>query len=924
MRRPAQLLAPRGSTALAALAASRWLPLALAIAGIGVAVLLWRSLLQVEATRLAFLSEAQARSAAGALQKGIQDRIDVLARMGDRYRGQLRGGRWDVELQGVRAILWAEPSGKVGWVTPSEGNENLAGFDLAAGATERAALTRSAQTRNPVATPSLVLPGGDTGLYLLVPVADAGQVVGFLVAVLPARTFYPVVLDPDTAPGWALAVFEGGWERFRRGSPVGERWLSESKVTLQDTERSVRAGPGPEVVAHMRSALPAVVLASGSTIALLFAAVVALAQSTHRRARAAEEAQTALRLTESRFRNIVTTAREGISTLDAERRITYVNPRIAEMLGRPPDELLGRSLFDFMIGEPGPKAAEPRRLPGESSDPQGDVHFRRKDHGDWWASIATSPFRDPNGEIEGTLVMVMDVTARRAAEETLAAGERRYRDLFEANPQPMWVYDRETLRFLAVNDAAVQHYGYSRAEFRAMTLLDVQPLDDVPGLLERVAVDIPIPLMDEGPSRHRKKDGSVIEVERTSHALTFEGRRARLVMITDLTERKKLEVQLRQAQRMEAVGRLAGGIAHDFNNLLTVITGHSELMQRKLQADHPALRNLEETRKAIARATAVTRQLLAFSRHQILVVEDVDLNARVTDVGKMLAPLLGEDIKIVTVLEPDLWRIQADRGQIDQVLMNLAINSRDAMPEGGTLTIETANVELDAAYQRRHLDSRPGPHVRLTMSDTGLGIEDATLSHIFEPFYTTKEQGRGTGLGLSTVYGIIKQSGGHISVYSEPGRGSAFQIYLPKAEGPATRQAEPAASPAPRGGTETILVVEDEQAVRQVAREVLEEHGYRVLDARSGEEAIRICETHVGPIHLVVSDLVMPGLSGHDVVERIGALRPTTRVLVMSGYSERTVTIRTPLKAGIHFIGKPFTSEALLRKVREVLDAKVD
>jgi hypothetical protein len=684
----------------------------------------------------------------------------------------------------------------------------------------------------------------------------------------------------------------------------------------------LRTGPGPDGTARFDSALPAVVLAGGSAIALIFAATVALAQSAQRRARSAEAAEAALRQSEGRFRNIVTTTREAICTLDPEGRITYANPRMAEMLGCAPDELLGRPVRDFMIEEAGRKTEPEGPRPGGGE--AGDVRLLRKGHGDVWARVASSPLHGASGQLEGALVMVTDVTARRAAEETLAAGERRYRDLFEANPQPMWVYDRETLRFLAVNDAAVHHYGYSRAEFLSMTLLDVQPLDDVPGLLERVAADIPIPLMDQGPSRHRKKDGTVIEVERTSHALTFEGRRARLVMVTDLTERKKLEVQLRQAQRMEAVGRLAGGIAHDFNNLLTVITGHAELMLRRLQADHPAQRNLEETRKAIARATALTRQLLAFSRHQLLVVEDVDLNARVTDVGRMLVPLLGEDIEVVTVLEPDLWRIQADRGQIDQVLMNLAINSRDAMPDGGTLTIETANVELDAAYQLRHLDARTGPHVRLTISDTGRVIEDATLPHIFEPFYTTKEEGRGMGLGLSTVYGIVKQSGGHITVYSEPDRGSAFQIYMPRAESTMDARPQPTDVPPLRRGDETILLVEDEQAVRQVAREVLEESGYHILEARTGDEALRICRTRAGAIDLVVSDLVMPGLSGYDVVEGIGALRPATRFLVMSGYSERTMASKTPLKPGVRFIGKPFTTEALQRKVREVLDAKPD
>jgi signal transduction histidine kinase len=390
---------------------------------------------------------------------------------------------------------------------------------------------------------------------------------------------------------------------------------------------------------------------------------------------------------------------------------------------------------------------------------------------------------------------------------------------------------------------------------------------------------------------------------------------------TDITERKRLERQFFQAQKMEAVGRLAGGVAHDFNNLLTVINGRTHLALQRLGPGHPLAADLDEIGKAGMQATAVTRQLLAFSRRQVLAPRVLDLNAIVAELEPILRRLIGEDVELVTALEPGLRRIEADPTQIQQVVVNLAVNARDAMPHGGTLTLETASVVLDEAYARRRIAVRPGAYVMLAVTDSGAGMDPETQARIFEPFFTTKEQGKGTGLGLATVYGIVKQSGGFIWVYSEPGRGSTFKVYLPQQTGDAAAAERLDRSPAVRRrGHETILLVEDAPMVRALAREVLERSGYVVLEAARGAEALQVSARHAGRIDLLLTDVVMPGMNGRELAERLRAERPGTRILYMSGYTEHAIVHQGVLSSGMQFFPKPFTPDALAEKVREVLD----
>jgi two-component system cell cycle sensor histidine kinase/response regulator CckA len=373
---------------------------------------------------------------------------------------------------------------------------------------------------------------------------------------------------------------------------------------------------------------------------------------------------------------------------------------------------------------------------------------------------------------------------------------------------------------------------------------------------------------------------------------------------------------------MEAVGQLAGGVAHDFNNMLTVITGYSETLSRQLAPEDPRGEEVAEIRKAAERAATLTRQLLAFSRRQMLAPRVLDLNTVVAEHARMLPRLIGEDIDLVTVLRPAVSRVRVDRGQLEQVLMNLAVNARDAMPHGGRLTIETSQTTVDEAFAARHRPMSPGEYVVLAVSDTGCGMDLDTQAHLFEPFYTTKEQGKGTGLGLATVYGIVKQSDGYIWASSAPGQGTTFQIFLPPSAAPAEDDTLASDKPAPGRGTETVLLVEDEEQVRNLAREVLRAHGYSVIEAPTAGEALELAERQVDPIHLLVSDVVMPGMNGRELALRLTGRCPGLKVLLMSGYTDRGFELYGLTELGLDFIQKPFKPTDLLQKVRELLDAE--
>jgi PAS domain S-box-containing protein len=513
--------------------------------------------------------------------------------------------------------------------------------------------------------------------------------------------------------------------------------------------------------------------------------------------------------------------------------------------------------------------------------------------------------------------------ARRRAERELRQSEERYRALFQGTPVAMWVYDIETLRFLAVNEEAVLQYGYGADEFLALTIASIERGQDALASFYDEERGPPA-----GVKCHRRRDGSLCLVEEKTHELEFGGRTARLVAVNDVTQRhqaqralRKAEEQLRQAQKMEAVGSLAGGVAHDFNNLLSVILSYTRMILDELRPGDPMRADLEEVHKAGERAGDLTRQLLAFSRRQVLQPRVLDLHQTVRAIEKMLRRLLGEDIEFSLLTSHALGKVHADPGQVEQIIMNLVVNARDAMPNGGKLTIETTNAELDAAYAAEHLGVTPGPYVMLAVTDTGVGMDKAIVERIFEPFFTTKEKGKGTGLGLSTVYGIVKQSEGHVWVYSEPGKGTTFRVYLPCTDKDQRSNSVPP-SPMKLDGTETILLVEDDEQVRAIARTILRRRGYNVLEAQNGGEAFLICEKYTAKIHLLVTDVIMPRMSGRELAERLRPMRRDMKVLYVSGYTENAAVHHGMLESGTAFLQKPITPEGLALRVREVLDAE--
>jgi PAS domain S-box-containing protein len=504
--------------------------------------------------------------------------------------------------------------------------------------------------------------------------------------------------------------------------------------------------------------------------------------------------------------------------------------------------------------------------------------------------------------------------ARAQEAAHLGSWELDLANLQDVNQNPLWW-----------SDEVYRIFGYAPGQVPVSSDLFFRsvPPEDVP----RINAAVQGSLHDGVPYfiQHRviRPDGSERIVEERSTVLRDPlGRPIRMVgTVLDITERQRLEEQLRQAQKMEAVGRLAGGVAHDFNNLLTAILGSAELLLGRLGPDHPERVEAEEIRKAAMWAADLTRQLLAFSRQQVLDPQVFDLSAVVADMDKMLRRLVRADITFRTHLAPDLGAVRADPGQIEQVIMNLAVNACDAMPGGGTLTIATANVELGAGHEQEQGPETPGCYVMLTVSDTGMGMTATTQSHIFEPFFTTKERGKGTGLGLSTVYGIVKQSEGYVWLESEPGRGTTFRVYLPRVDAPVEASAPAPVRAASLGGDETILVVEDQEPVRRLTRKVLETQGYAVLAAADGPEALRMAERHPGTIHILVTDVVMPGMSGREVGRRLAAGRPEMRVLYLSGYADDSIVRHGVVEPGLAFLQKPFTPETLSRRVREVLDA---
>jgi PAS domain S-box-containing protein len=781
-----------------------------------------------------------------------------------------------------------------------------------------------------------------------------------------------------------------------------------------------------------------------TALALLF--MIAVVFNARRQANSDRELR-AISESEHRYRLLAANSTDIIVRHAPDGRIVYISPAVSTILGYQPRQLEGRYPAElFHEDDPTTMNDIVEQLRKTTGTTRVEHRLRHADGHYVWLETTGRAVREPVwGAITELVTVSRDIEARKLAEQALRASEEEYRILFEANPLPMWAFDANTATFVAVNDAAVAYYGYSREEFLGMTIFDIRPSEDAEEMRRRVA-DVQAGIKHLHGSRHRKKDGTIVNVDLAVHEVKLSGRMTWLVLVKDVTEatraanalresnefiralfdsspvaiiatdldlrviqwngaaerlfgwtteeaigklypiateamwsevrrsheqalrdgrfndmqahrcrkdgvtvdinqsigvirdadlkprgfvllaadlseRAKLEAQLRHAQKMDAVGQLAGGVAHDFNNLLTVVTGYAGLLLAELPADDKIRPDIEEIKGAADRAAVLTRQLLAFSRQQMLEPTILDLNTVVEGMEHMLRRVLPSDIKVNMALQPSLGAVSADPGQLEQVLMNLIVNARDAMPTGGILTIETMEFKLDAESGTERADAAPGDYVMLAVSDTGCGMTKAVQARIFEPFFTTKERGKGTGLGLSTAHGIVTQSGGYLSVYSEPALGTTFKVCLPRVASPTGAATQELPAEKVTHGAEVILLVEDDPSVRNTAMRILERAGYTVFPASDGREALDIYDQHRSGIDLVMTDMIMPEMSGRELVARVRQRDSNVAVLIMSGYTEQTSRSQSFLEPGSVFIQKPFTPESLTAKVRSALNA---
>jgi PAS domain S-box-containing protein len=766
----------------------------------------------------------------------------------------------------------------------------------------------------------------------------------------------------------ALAVREGQ-ARLTRMSEVRAMMMQE-ELRLLELRRSAT---------WRNIAIARVVAVSGAAVsfALLWLAWRHLRAQVRLRIRSEHKARANAR----RLATTLESIGDGVITTDPEGRIQQMNPVAASLTGFSAEEAIGRpfgSVFRIVNEVTREPAVDPvARVLSEGVVVGLSNHTALLDKDGTERSIADSaaPIRDGNGGLMGVVLVFRDMSNERIAERKLAEALHFLDSLVEHAPMMLFVKDASELRFRRFNRAGERLLGRARTDLLGKNDFDLFPAEqarqfqarDREVLSSGVLLDIPeepidtptgqrwlhtqkIPILDaqgqphflmgiseditEKRERAARLQDEHLELERRVAHRTLELTTANQALQREMAERIQAEAallrteeQLRQSQKMESLGRLAGGIAHDFNNLLSVILGYIDLWEHAPPGMVPAADEIAEVGVAGRRAADLTRQLLAFSRQQVLEPLRIDLNEHVGNLEKMLRRLIGEDIDLRFEADPRLARVKVDPGQVEQVILNLVVNARDAMPKGGHLTIETANVELDEDYAREHVGVTPGAFVMLAVSDTGTGMDASTRARIFEPFFTTKARGKGTGLGLSTVLGIVQQSEGSVWVYSEPGRGTTIKIYLPVDPDPSEIsrvRLAPRVKPGMTRGSETILLVEDETAVRQVARAILQRSGYEVIEASNGAEALEHCRRSDRGIDLLLTDVIMPAMGGRELVEKALALRPNLRVLFMSGYTDDTVVRHGVLQAGVAFLQKPITPERLASKVREVLDLQGD
>ncbi len=633
-----------------------------------------------------------------------------------------------------------------------------------------------------------------------------------------------------------------------------------------------------------------------------------------------KRAEEAKRASEAQLRRIVDNIHDALYVDGADGKVTFANDQFLALFGIERAQLPHLELEDYIAPEWRAMLRDrhERRLRGEAVPTQFEYEGLGQDGRRLWLESTVVPLLDGTGSVIGTLAADRDITERKRAEESILKEKAFTEAMLDSLPGIFYLIDPAG-RLLRWNRALEKTFGYTSAEVASMQTLDFVAIEDRPRIEESLRKVFTTGAAD-AEAELVTKNGKRAPYFLTGLRFVVEGKPCCIGTGIDLSARKLLEAELQQAQKIEAIGRLAGGVAHDFNNILGVILGYGELAESELAPGSSVREPVREMVKAAQRAATLTRQLQAFSRKQILQPKSLDLNALVANAHTMLGRLIGEDISLVLRPAPDLGTVRADPGQIDQILLNLAVNARDAMPGGGTLTLETANVDLHEEYVAAHVPAKPGRYVMVAVSDTGAGMDAETQRRVFEPFFTTKPEGQGTGLGLSTVYGIVKQSGGYIWIYSEPGIGTTIKIYFPRVEQVPEGDAAGAPLESTSEGGETILLVEDNPALREMIRRRLEGCGYKVLLAGDGEEALALAAAGSEPVDLLLTDVVMPNLGGAELASRMSALRPGLRVLFMSGYTDGAIAQHGVLAEGVALLEKPFSGEQLLRAVRVALD----
>jgi PAS domain S-box-containing protein len=729
--------------------------------------------------------------------------------------------------------------------------------------------------------------------------------------------FHPLVEEAlsGTDPEVAI-VFRDGTEAspplYATGGSSGA-WPGpvRSSVTLAGHPFVLVVSPKPGFAASLGTIRPLATLAAGLVIsALLFGIVQALATTRRRATDLAEEMTRSLRESEGRYQRLFEQNVAGIYRSTVGGRILETNDAFARIFGYASRREMLDDSAESLYERPADRQAFLGEIREKGTILNREARYRRRDGTIIWTLEHVTYHRESE-RIEGTIV---DISETKRAEQALRDSEERYRGVFQQFRDGIVFLDLETKSILDTNPSLQRTLGYTAEEMRGLSLYDIvaEDRESVDANAARAKVE---PLVHVGERRYRRKDGTFVGVDVETFRFEEGGRPGIFVLVRNLAERRLLEDQLRQAQKMEAVGRLAGGVAHDFNNLLTAILGYSDLV---LAGETPedVRQNVEEVHRAAERAAGLTRQLLAFSRKQVLQPNVLELNDVVKNLDTMLHRVLRENVRIAFEPDPHLWRVKADPGQLEQVLMNLAVNASDAMPEGGTLTLRTRNVTLGSG-EIGSIPMQTGPYVLLEVADSGHGMDADTLAHAVEPFFTTKERGKGSGLGLATVYGIVKQSGGYIHVASEAGKGTTFRIYLPRVHGAPDSPSNVTSRPAPVRGSETILLVEDEEGVRRLAQTVLRARGYQVLAAGTAEAALEVARSHPEPIHLLLTDVVLPGMNGRRLAEILAVERPGLAVLLCSGYfdAKEGVEESDPL------LRKPFTADGLVDRVRSMLRA---